>query len=287
NQITEENQNSDDKKDRPLKNKNVLGSKTNKPGAFHEKQKNIHPIQENVIEKENIEPIQNLKNHKDTLQSILKPKMNESLNEFNSRVAQNKESIEMLFSEGPKDGFSRQMVNPPVQIQQKRPMMPESKLAFIRAFNKRKNEFTTRKIEESVLLRESMINQSINLDAKPFTDNNLTIVNQPAKFPDMTSDFYKREIDRKLANFNVKKNIFSPNDFSPQTKIPLFTTSNETEFKKNYQKANWVKSNDLVQKLENQNHFEIKKYFDTPDIDIVSMFPTARNVTNDSPNKMK
>lgn len=161
------------------------------------------------------------------------------------------------------------------------------------AFEKVKNLFLEKKIRESILVNNSMMDQSIRVEENNKVDQNVKkpLFEVPAKETIPTSRrpdlIYRKAIDKKISGlkFSTPRKSFDPSSFVPKTDLPSFNAKNEDMFKTSFKKKAWAVEDKITDIVSNQNHFEIEQYFSAPSIDICAMFPAARNISNDSPNK--
>ncbi|ELQ76455.1 hypothetical protein THOM_0564 [Trachipleistophora hominis] len=173
-------------------------------------------------------------------------------------------------------------------------ILTEKNKKLNQTFEKIKNLFLEKKIRESILVNNSMMDQSVRVEENGRADNtvNTPLFEVPArealpvsKGPD---PIYRRAIDKKISGFKfcTPSKSFDPCTFVPKTTLPFFNAKNEEVFKTSFNKKPWAKEHSIAEIVSNQNHFEIEKYFGVPAIDVCAMFPAVRNISNDSPNRM-
>lgn len=161
------------------------------------------------------------------------------------------------------------------------------------AFEKVKNLFLEKKIRESILVNNSLMDQSIRVEENNKVDQSVRkpLFEVPGKETIPTSRrpdlIYRKAIDKKMSGlrFSTPRKSFDPSSFVPKTNLPSFNAKNEDVFKTSFKKKAWAVEDNITDIVSNQNHFEIEQYFSAPAIDICAMFPAARSISNDSPNK--
>ncbi|EOB14859.1 hypothetical protein NBO_13g0036 [Nosema bombycis CQ1] len=87
---------------------------------------------------------------------------------------------------------------------------------------------------------------------------------------------YKNIIDKERKS----KSRIGMNKFIPKTPVPEINSDEEESY------SGLITEKEISEKLKNQNHEEIEKYFNSElSIDIELLFPNIKEVSNDSPNK--
>jgi hypothetical protein len=87
---------------------------------------------------------------------------------------------------------------------------------------------------------------------------------------------YKNIIDKERKS----KSRIGMNKFIPKTPVPEINSDEEENY------SGLITEKEISEKLKNQNHEEIEKYFNSElSIDIELLFPNIKEISNDSPNK--
>ena len=104
-----------------------------------------------------------------------------------------------------------------------------------------------------------------------------------------TADLYRTAIKNKLRNSPFKdKTKFNANHYKPLLRVPEIESDDELSLELSFAVPYWAKNPKLSDIVGQQNHDELSAYFkNTNNLNLTSMFPDIKNVTNDSPNRWR
>lgn len=147
------------------------------------------------------------------------------------------------------------------------------------------------------ILTETGINEILKENENNFfkkEEENLTVKKEKIEtnFKNEKSKFYSRIAERNdlKKSFLQKKfrqiSEIDSNNYIPKTEIPEINHGDEMSLELAFDSPLWAKNPNLIDLVYKQDHaFLESKFSNRNSVDIVSIFPKIKNLSNDSPNK--